>query len=153
MELQKGIESLQNAYDAHLDKLRTNKFWQLQPEKNSQKNICYIVYDRRSKLYKIGITNDLITRWRGIGSSTGTMPRVVLAVMLEYGYDEPANELESFLHKYFKSKRQSGEWFELSAFDIICFRRLFWAKVEGESIIDNIPKHLTINPTLQISFH
>jgi len=152
MKLQKNIEALQNAYKAHLSQLRKNKFWQLQPENNNQKNVCYVVYDRRSKLYKIGITNDLISRWKGIGSATGTMPRVVLAVLLEYGFDEPANDLESFLHKYFKSKRQSGEWFDLSALDIICLRRLFWDKVEGESIIDNIPKHLTINPRLQLQF-
>lgn len=152
MNLFQSIKAIQDAYKANLKELRKNKFWQLQPEFGSQKNVCYLMYDKRSKLYKIGITNDVISRWKSIGSSTGTMPRVVLAVLLEYGFDEPANELESFLHKYFKSKRQKGEWFELTALDVMCIRRLFWDKVEGESIIDNIPKHLLINPRLQIQF-
>jgi len=150
--LKESIKAIQTAYILNLAELRKNKAWQLNSEIGSQKDTCYVMYDKRSKLYKIGITNSLIARWNSIGHNTGTTPRLVIAVLLECGFDESANDLESFLHRYFKPKRQRGEWFELSPLDVICIRRLFWEKVEGESIIDNIPNHLAINPTLQIQF-
>lgn len=60
------------------------------------------------------------------------------------GYDERPSEIESFLHEYYKTKRKKGEWFDLSANDILAITHLFW-EIEGEYIEDNIDECFSKN--------
>lgn len=148
IKMEDQYELLSKEYENFLSKIIPIGSWD-----SNDKSICYIMYNEKSKLYKIGITNDLIPRWRSIGYSCGMLPKLVIAIDLQEDYDEPANKLEMFLHSFYKSKRRIGEWFELTSMDIKHIQQLFWSKIEGESIIDNIPKYLTSNQSLSMTFY
>lgn len=82
-----------------------------------KKTVLYIGYDDTSWGFKIGITNNLIKRERELRN---TNPSFVM--LLDFSVED-AKKLESELHTKYASKRVSGEWFELSAEDVVNIAR------------------------------
>ena len=66
----------------------------------------------------------------------------LLIITLQEDYDESADYLENYLHKYFENKRKIGEWFNLTVRDIVQIRELFWF-IEGEHLKDNVKEFLS----------
>lgn len=106
----------------------------------------YLFLNESSGLCKIGVTNNPRTRLRQLECSSGMSLSPLIFIELQPDYDENAHFLEKYLHEYFKSKRQFGEWFNLSIRDIIQIKNLFWF-IEGENIIDNVKFYLTKSGT------
>lgn len=77
------------------------------------KRYLYIGYDDTSWGFKIGITNNIIKRQDELRN---TNPSFVM--LLDFEVDN-AWKLEKELHKKYADKRVSGEWFELSAQDVV----------------------------------
>ncbi len=73
--------------------------------------IVYFVRKGRTNAVKIGFTTDLEGRIKSL--QTGSDKELKLAA-----WTEGHNGLESRLHKHFKDKRLSGEWFQLTQVDI-----------------------------------
>ncbi|WP_431124616.1 GIY-YIG nuclease family protein [Flagellimonas flava] len=75
--------------------------------------ICYVLYNRSSKRYKIGVTENLNQRVNKITTESGCIIDVVMTILSEGGRCPIYPVIEELLHKYYKSKRFLGEWFEL----------------------------------------
>lgn len=97
----------------------------------------YLIYNKDINSYKIGITNDLYGRINGLSTASGIKLKLVIALELEAFRDESAKNLERFLHKEFKNKRNLGEWFNLTIKDIIHIKNFMYF-IEGFNIIDNL---------------
>lgn len=99
-------------------------------------NICnqmpfvYLFYNPDNKLYKIGITNNVVERRRTIKNQSGSNIQLVGFIELEVNLDESSEYLERYLHKWFKEKRVRGEWFSLDLRDLVSLRQLMFA-IEG----------------------
>jgi hypothetical protein len=72
--------------------------------------------------YKIGRTNSLARREWELGIKIPVPPRTIHHVET----DDPVG-VEGYWHKRFDSKRGEGEWFNLSAEDVLAFRR--WKRI------------------------
>jgi hypothetical protein len=116
----------------------SNEFYLL--TKNSKFSYVYVFYNPNTKFYKIGITKNLNTRQRQISTQSGCYLELVLAIELLVGYDEHNGLVEYMLHKFFKNKKQIGEWFLLDVKSILSIKNLF-EKIAGEMIINNIKEH------------
>lgn len=92
----------------------------------NEPNFVYVIYNQLTKLFKIGITSDITTRFRQIENSSGMKINPIFILELEINYDEKANLIESYLHSYFKHKRTIGEWFNLSIKDLMLIKYLLW---------------------------
>jgi predicted GIY-YIG superfamily endonuclease len=86
----------------------------------------YLMYNRYSNLYKIGITNSLKNRWKAISLNSGGGLKLVQAIEMEAEYDESALDAERAIHKIFKNKRVCGEWFALSIYDLARLLQLMY---------------------------
>jgi hypothetical protein len=110
------------------------------PIKSFQKigdaDVIYLLYNPLSNRYKIGITTNMRERMMSIIAASG-MKEILFccAVQLEQGYDESARSIESFLHKFYRSKRHAGEWFELNKKDLVELRSLAF-EIYGWDMID-----------------
>ncbi len=85
----------------------------------------YVILNKDSGLCKIGITNNVKERLRTLTNQSGCDLHLLFDVWFECLYDESNIIAESYLHKYFKDKRKSGEWFSLSPRDLVLIR--YWA--------------------------
>lgn len=90
----------------------------------------YIVRNPQNGLVKIGITKNIKTRFYQLCSQSGIDLHLWMVVGHEAGYDEKPIVLEKFLHKFYKSKKVRGEWFNLSARDIVDIRVLLFANYD-----------------------
>lgn len=97
----------------------------------------YVVYNRFTKLFKIGMTTNLRERVGTLSTQNGTKLNLILAIRLCAEIDDPSILVEQYLHTYFKSKRVLGEWFKLNIKDIIEIRNLFWNVIQGDDVKDN----------------
>ena len=102
----------------------------------------YLVRNPISNLCKIGITSDPRRRIKQLETTSGFMLQDLILLELEWEYDEPAQYVEKYLHQYFKHKRVKGEWFNLSIKDILAIKNLFWEKIGGMYIWDNVKLYL-----------
>jgi len=82
--------------------------------------ILYIIYNKKTKLTKIGITENLEKRITRLEHQCGCPLDCVAWVYIEH-----ARETETFLHATFNCYRQYGEWFSLDK-DCIDFLSNFW---------------------------
>jgi hypothetical protein len=69
----------------------------------------YVIYDKLSKLYKIGKTKNIIKRFSTLSTSN-----LNLELTLLINGDE-----EKFLHKIYENKIIEKEWFNLNHQDIL----------------------------------
>jgi len=95
-----------NEYDTHV-KTRTPP----------PPGFIYIITDGQS--YKIGITNNVNSRIKGIQTSHSKKLEVVISQKVLNN-----TRLEGFLHNKYKDNRLSGEWFNLEPDDIEEIRRI-----------------------------
>lgn len=105
--------------------------------KKEQQDAVYVVYNPTTKLTKIGITGDFTQRINMLSTQGGVRLTPIVALRLERYYDEKAEDIERFLHKFFHNKRELGEWFGLNIKDYIQIRDLF-LYIGGDDMIDNV---------------
>lgn len=100
--------------------------------KQKKSNILYIIYDGE-RYYKIGITNNPLSRLKDFATSNPTDLRIVLtAYCLSEGI---ANAIEKKLHSFLGSSRKvKGEWFKLSSLDLQVLAIYF----VNAALIDNL---------------
>jgi len=110
----------------------------------NQARYVYVFANPITKLCKIGITKNVRERFMKLRNSAGVDLINLIVLDLEFNYDEKAILVEEILHKYFKEKRNVGEWFNLNLKDIIQIRNLFWS-IEGSDIQDNVKEGLKGN--------
>lgn len=80
------------------------------PKKDiKERTKTYIMYDNTLDLYKIGKSIDVLSRERTLMAAK---PSIKCVLFCE-------RNIESFLHKHFKSNRVRGEWFKLSPEDVL----------------------------------
>ncbi len=91
------------------DKLLSKYNLNSKPKKS---NLLYLL--KADKYYKIGVTRNLVSRIKSI--QTGCMFEV--EVEETWLIDDPT-KTERQLHKIFKNKRMTGEWFELNEEDVL----------------------------------
>jgi hypothetical protein len=82
--------------------------------------VLYVVLNPKTKLVKIGVTENLDRRLGQLENSTG-----VDITILAWAQCKQAKELESLLHKTFTDFRKKGEWFELFQSEM-SFLSSFW---------------------------
>ena len=76
----------------------------------------YLIGDGQNN-YKIGIAINPLQRLRDL--NTGNPIYLTLLATFNLGLQNEATKIEQFIHKEMDlSKRQNGEWFKLSSFDI-----------------------------------
>ena len=94
----------------------------------------YLLQNPITQNYKIGITADLNRRVRDLSCASGVELNIIAYIKLQPECDEPASQIESYLHSYFKDKRTVGEWFSLTMLDLKMIATLFWT-IEGDELI------------------
>jgi len=80
----------------------------------------YLLKVKGHKLYKIGITNDLLKRKRKLQTGNPMELSYVFAVeadLIDF-YGKEIVYLERFLHQNYEGCRVLGEWYELSNLDV-----------------------------------
>ncbi len=126
---QRGIQwsALKNMFlDFAKEKPEWNEAIQIIKEKNpivllpsKEKNIkgCYVylMYDKRTKLYKIGISNTPEFREKTLQSE---QPLIELIAAKKYINRRIAANIEKALHETYSHKRKRGEWFILDKEEI-----------------------------------
>lgn len=106
-----------------------------------EQNVCYLFYNPATVLYKVGISTVFNKRYRDIRNTCGSEIEIVAFIDLEMHEDEHPKVLEDVIHRYYKTKRRIGEWFELNPrdiFDIVCV----FHKAGGNHLVDNVREHL-----------
>ncbi|CAB4215332.1 Meiotically up-regulated gene 113 [uncultured Caudovirales phage] len=78
----------------------------------------YLIYSPLQKLHKIGVTNNPKNRLSNLSCASGVRLNYKVILELEPYRDEQAKGIEYFLHCFYKSKREVGEWFNLCDNDI-----------------------------------
>lgn len=71
----------------------------------------YLMADSKSGLFKIGISNNPEYREKTLRSED---PEIETIAKRKFATRKMARELENHLHKYYKTNRIRGEWFDLS---------------------------------------
>lgn len=93
--------------------IRANEYWGFVPLKFKRPDFegyVYILYARRNRLFKIGMTRrDPEKRLKDL--QTGMPDQLVFVFLIQAKYPEA---LENELHIQFADKRLNGEWFSLS---------------------------------------
>jgi|DEB0MinimDraft_6_1074348.scaffolds.fasta_scaffold00634_6 hypothetical protein len=85
-----------------------------------KEGFLYVFYNPTTMLFKIGITSKWIyTRYRELCNNNGVWLKCFGAMHFDDAPEEPVEQVESYLHEYFKDKRTVGEWFKLNARDLI----------------------------------
>ena len=77
----------------------------------------YLIFDTVRSVYKIGKAGNAVKRFDQLKTANAG-----IKLICSYYADE---KVERFLHGHFKSKRVSGEWFDLNDHDLICFHGFF----------------------------
>ena len=106
-------------------------------QKSGESDWIYLFYNHSTKLHKIGITIDVYSRHKEVEANCGTYIAIINAIQMEPDYDESARLVESTIHKYFKSKRKRGEWFDLNVRDLIELDSLIYY-LEGNDVYDGV---------------
>lgn len=78
----------------------------------------FVYMMKSGRFYKIGRTNSMERRTREIGIQLPAK----LTLIHTISTDDPIG-IERYWHQRFADKRKNGEWFELSANEVIAFRR------------------------------
>jgi len=86
---------------------------------SSSESCVYVLRESNGGLYKIGFSKRFRKRLSQIRSGIPYKVDVVCII----GSTKP-NELESFLHAYFKEKKHKGEWFNLDNTEISSLLRI-----------------------------
>ena len=84
-----------------------------------QPHTVYVIKNPLNNQYKIGISGNLSARIANIDNQSGIHHHIIFFAEMEIGYDEPAKQVETYLHKYFKEIRGIGEWFSLGYCQIL----------------------------------
>lgn len=126
-------------YDGASSMIITEYYRQIQqnaPKLNNDVLYCYVIYNPKTKLHKVGYTSDYPTRFRNLETSNGCILKTILVIALSE-YDYSAIWVEKFILDYFKDKRINtrGEWLNLNKKDISELKRLFY-ECEGDDIWD-----------------
>lgn len=95
------------------------------------KNCVYFITD--GHYVKIGVASDLGKRLAQL--QTGNPNKLSVKCVIEFGSKSKAQYYENKLHKYFESKHQLGEWFNLIDEDILLLQKDF--DVELSRVIDS----------------
>ena len=74
------------------------------------KTILYVIKTKRHPIYKIGITDNIVSRLRLL-SSNSPFPLMLYDVYREL--NNP-HRIEKMLHKHFNKENTHGEWFKLN---------------------------------------
>jgi len=93
-----------------------------QDERKSRTVTGFVYLMKSGPHYKIGRTNSLARREWELGIKIPVPPRTIHSVET----DDPVG-VEAYWHKRFEAKRGEGEWFNLSAEDIMAFKR--WNRI------------------------
>lgn len=100
----------------------------------------YLFYNKNTRLYKIGISHNYVSRLKQLIAQSGCEIKNVITLELESGYDERRDIIESSLHEYFAENRKKGEWFNFNVKDLIAIENLFY-KIGGQYIYGSLKKH------------
>ena len=79
------------------------------------KKSVYLLKTKGLRLYKIGVSQNVQTRFWTIQSSS---PLKLTLIAQKEMYTSKALEIEQYLHQMFEKKRHRGEWFSLNDHDI-----------------------------------
>ena len=74
----------------------------------------YLIYSSSSKLYKIGISQNVELRFKSLQNASGNKLELIT-----YKVSHEASRIESDLHQRFSQKRKHGEWFKLDKSDVV----------------------------------
>jgi hypothetical protein len=88
----------------------------------SKINSGFVYLMKSGKHYKIGRTNSVGRREREFAIQIPIPPKTIYSIET----DDPIG-VEAYWHNRFKDKRGEGEWFDLSAEDIMAFKR--WKRI------------------------
>lgn len=107
------------------------------PTATNEFRYLYMIYNRFTKLTKVGVTNSMTNRLNQLSAQNGVDLDLVMYLELEVGIDISAKWLEEFVHSYFKKQRQRGEWFDFNLRNAVELRSLLYY-IHGEHIEDNM---------------
>lgn len=102
----------------------------------NQDKYIYIIYNRYTKLTKIGITENYHNRVQNLNNVSGIKLELIMLWRFNADTDYNGALIEKLLHKYFAIKRKIGEWFELKHRDLLAIRSLFYY-LDAEEIVEN----------------
>lgn len=111
----------------------------------------YLIRNKRTGLFKVGITNNLLQRLNSIVTAIGCDVQYFIGIGLQHYYDEHPKYIEKFLLEEFKDKRTYGEWLSLSVKDVLYIRDMIW-QIEGEFVDDNCRYFLSQNTSKEHYF-
>lgn len=98
----------------------------------------YLIYNLHTKLTKIGKSNNWFNRFNQLRTSSGCELILLAYAELEPSHDVSSEYLEKYLHKYYKNKRATGEWFRLSIRDCLNIIELFYGEANINVDIHNL---------------
>lgn len=79
----------------------------------------YLIEDKNNEVYKIGMTKgDARKRLKQLQTGNSTNLELLETYETEYPH-----RLETILHRRFKSKNTTGEWFSLTLEDVVNFKQ------------------------------
>lgn len=76
----------------------------------------YLIQKGDSNHYKIGITHKVNQRVKSLQTASSESLKIIHIFSTNFN-----RKLESYLHRYFKSKQLSGEWFSLEELEVNTF--------------------------------
>ena len=85
---------------------------------NPNKEMGHVYLLKHDKVYKIGKSIDASRRYKEIKTQMPYNTEEIHIIKT----DDPAG-IEAYWHNRFKDKRLEGEWFKLSAYDVILFKK------------------------------
>lgn len=107
------------------------------PRANKKLRFLYLIYNRYTKLTKVGVTDNINNRLNQLTNQNGVDLDLVMFIECAEEIDVNVKWLEEFIHSHFNAKRQKGEWFNFDIRDAVSVRSLLW-HVHGDYIEDNM---------------